>query len=136
MPKKKTHKVIVNYTIPFSVIGIASNKKTFVVSNELNRLLEINLSLVHPVELLINENKKIFDTFSFQPDEADCIFSLISNHGTSGSLLENYHNLDYFFIISGSEQTNIDIVKILKNNKSSVFLAVTEIVIKAKKRKA
>ena len=135
MPKKKTHKLVVNYTIPYFVFGIVSGEKGFVVSNELNSLLELKLRLFNQIELIISGNAKSFETFSFKPEDSGVIYSLISISSKTGSLIEPYRNLDYFLVVSGTESPTINKKQIIENIKSPLILAFSEIVIKAKKEK-
>ena len=135
MPKKKTHKLIVNYTIPYFVFCISSTEKGFVVSNELNGLLELNLSLSKQIELLMGGNIKTFETFSFQPEDLSLMYTLISISSKTGSLMENYRNLDYFLIISGTDISTIMKPDIIRKMKSPLLITFTEIEIKLKKEK-
>jgi hypothetical protein len=135
MQKKKSHKLIVNYTIPFVVFGIASNEKGFVVSNELNTLLELNLSLTNQIEIIIGGNVKLFETFSFKSEDSVLVYSLISISSKAGPLLENYRNLDYFLIFSGTEISTINKEQIIEKIKSPLFLIFTEVEISSKKEK-
>ncbi|MBI5539767.1 MAG: hypothetical protein HY951_06885 [Bacteroidia bacterium] len=134
MAKKKSHKLIVNYSIPFTVFGIISSEKGFVVSNELNNLLNTNLSLTKQIELIINGNVKLFDAFSFRTDDTGMMYSLLSISSSTGPLIEFYKNIDYFLIISGTIET-INVKEIINNIKSPIFLAVSRVEIKQKKEK-
>lgn len=135
MPKKKSHKLVVNYSIPFMVYGISSNEKGFIISNELNNLIEIKLSLSKQIELLIAGNVKFFETFSFKNEDSGIMYSLISISSKAGPLIEFYKNLDYFLIISGTESSAINKKQIIEKIKSPLILAFSEIEVKAKKEK-
>lgn len=135
MAKKKSHKLIVNYSIPFNVFGIVSDEKGFVVSNELNNLLNINLRLTKQIELTVSGSVKLFDAFSFKTDDSSIIYSLISISSSTGPLIEFYKNVDYFLIVSGTEATVLNKKDIKNNIKSPLFLAISDVDIKIKKEK-
>jgi hypothetical protein len=135
MPKKKTHKLVVNYTIPYFIFGIVSCEKGVIVSNELNCLFELKLSLFNPIEIQAGGNIKSFERFSCQFDDSDINYSLISISSKTGPLIETYRDIDYFLIISGTESATINKEQILEKINSPLILAFSEIVIKTKKEK-
>lgn len=122
-----------NFDILFLTFGISTSEKIFVASIELNKLVKINLSLCKSVELERNNNKLSFSTFSFNNDDCNLNYSLISNKTKDGCLLENYKNLDYLFIVSSNEQNMLFKQDLLKKLHSEIFIVVSELKLTNKK---
>jgi hypothetical protein len=104
-----------------------------VVSNELNRILDINLIQLQTIKFLNGETSKEFNAYNYFSEENNFMFSILSNHGTEGALIENYRTLDYFLIISGENQPIADNQTIKKIKESQLFLAASYLSIKSQK---
>jgi len=125
MGSKIVHKLIIEKPISFLAIGIASHEKIFVVSNELNRIFNINLDRLQTIDHIKSDTHKKFNAYSFNSDENGFLYSVLSNQGSEGVLIDNYRTLDYFFIISGESQPTADNCYITKMKESKLFLAVS-----------
>lgn len=136
MPIKKTNnKLTASFNISFLLFGISSSEKIFVASIELNKLINICLSLCKPLEIVQNNNKLSFSTFSFNNIDSGLNFSLISNKSKDGFLLDSYRNLDYLFIVSSNEQNVLYKQDLLKKMQSEIFIVASEIKITNKKER-
>ena len=125
MGSKIVHKLKIEKPISFLVIGIASHEKIFVVSNELNRIFSISLDRLQTIDHIKGNTHKQFNAYSFNSDENGFLYSVLSNQGSEGVLVDNYRTLDYFFIISGESQPTADNCYITKMKESKLFLAVS-----------
>lgn len=135
MESKIVHKLKMHKPISFLVAGIASHEKIFVVSNELNRLFNINLENLQTVEIIKGVVYKKFNAYSYTCEESGFLYSILSNQSSEGVLIDNYKTLDYFFIISGDSQPTDDNMHISKLKKSKLFLASTYLEISSPKEK-
>ena len=90
---------------------------------------------IEEIELLIGGNIKLFEAFSYKPDDSNIMYSIVSISSKTGPLIENYRNLDYFFIISGVESATINKRQIIDKVKSPIFMTSTVVEIKLKKEK-
>ena len=125
MGSKIVHKLKIEKPISFLAIGIASHEKIFVVSNELNRIFSINLDRLQTIDHIKGDTHKQFNAYSFNSEENGFLYSVLSNQGSEGVLVDNYRTLDYFFIISGESQPTADNCYITKMKESKLFLAVS-----------
>lgn len=127
MANKIVYKLKIQKPISFLVAGIASHEKIFVVSNELNRLCNINLNHLQTIDYIKGDAHKHFNAYSFTSEENGFLYSILSNNGSEGVLIDTYRTLDYFFIISGDFQPVADNLMINKIKKSKLFFATSYI---------
>ena len=125
MNNKKIHKLHFQKKLSFIVTGISSQDQIFVVSNKLNKILDISLEKLQTITYFDGENQKEFNAYSFFSNENNCVYSLLSNHCAEGVLIEKFRMLDYFFIISAENHPldNGELIRKIKDSKC--FLAIT-----------
>ncbi|HTB05966.1 MAG TPA: IPExxxVDY family protein [Bacteroidia bacterium] len=90
-------RLIVEYDYDFCLIGIACHEKDYRLCWTLNTLLQINLSKKDD-HLSANSSHSLFH---YNQEQLFREYYLVSNRGTSGMLVEEHRQVDYFFIARG-----------------------------------
>ncbi len=88
----------------FSLIGISSHSKDYRLCWSVNNVLGTSFVKKDDlkVELLKSHEISLFSFYEHEDEENFNIQYIISNTGTSGNLLPEYRNLDYFWMIKGN----------------------------------
>jgi len=127
MDNKKIHKLHLHKQLSFVVAGISSQEQIFVVSNELNRILNITLEKLQTIVYFDGIKNRKYNAYSFFPGENGCVYSLLSNRGIEGVLFDKFRMLDYFFIISAENHPIAENGMIKKIKDSKCFLSVSHV---------
>ncbi len=98
-----TKKLSIDNDYEFSLIGIASHSKDYRLCWSLNTELKTSFSKQADlkVELIKIREISFFSFYEFEEEENFNSHYIIGNSGTSGLLLPEHKNLDYFWMIKG-----------------------------------
>lgn len=135
MSEKKVHKLNLQTPFNYAVAGIVSHEKIFILSNEIKRITKLNLDNLITVQSSQNEMVKSFNAYSSNPDENNIVFSLLSNRGTEGILLDGHKSLDYFLVLSSENELAFDLSFLKKLKGSKLILAISTIEMQTIKQK-
>jgi hypothetical protein len=104
-PKRRVHKLSLDDSGNFYLIGIASHENDYRISWAMNHSLNWNLAktddfrINHP-KLKVEVN---YSRYHFS-DAEGLNFDLISNKSEKGFLLPEYKNIDYILKVSGEDE--------------------------------
>ncbi len=104
IPKKMaTKKLFIDNDYEFSLIGIACHSKDYKLCWNINKELKTFFEKKEDlkVELVKQHEMSHFSIFEFEDEENFNSHFIIANNGTSGQLLPEHKNLDYFWMIKG-----------------------------------
>lgn len=136
MGEKKIHKLNLQKSFSFQIVGIVSHEQIFILTNEISRFTNIQMDELVSLRIVQNDVMKCFNAYNSIPDENDIMFSLISNRSSEGFLEESHKSLDYFLVLSSENQISIEntLIKKIKGLKQILAISVLEInTIKQKK---
>jgi len=88
----------------FSLVGISSHSKDYRLCWSLNTALGTNFTKLDDlrVELIKSHEVSFFSFYEFEDEENFATHYILANNGSSGFLLPEHKNLDYFWMIKGS----------------------------------
>lgn len=101
--KKKLHKLNVNARPEIYIIGISSHENDYRLCWAINNQLGYKFSRSSNLEVYnekISENQ-VFSVYSFNEDEYEIKYYLVSNTSQNGFLLPEYRNVDFIFVVQG-----------------------------------
>lgn len=98
-----TKKLLIENDYEFSLIGISSHSKDYRLCWNLNNQLQTKFEKRNDlkVELIKQHEISLFSIFEFEDEDNFTTHFIISNNGSSGMLLPEHKNLDYFWMIKG-----------------------------------
>ena len=101
--KKRTHKLNVEARPESHIIGISSHENDYRLCWAINGQLGFKFSRSANLEVYnekISENQ-VFSVYSFNEDEYEIKYYLVSNTSQNGFLLPEYRNVDFIFVVQG-----------------------------------
>lgn len=98
-----TKKLSIDNDYEFSLVGISSHSKDYRLCWSLNTALQTKFTKKEDlkVELVKMREISLFSFYEFEEEENFNFHYIIGNSGTSGLLLPEHKNLDYFWMIKG-----------------------------------
>ena len=105
------------------IIGISSHQKDYRLSWAINNISNLKLTKTndYTVTNKKDNSRKYFSIFLYI-NKADTCFRLISNKSESGILSHRYKNIDYFLLVSNTDDF-LEVDDILNNiNKLDVII--------------
>lgn len=121
----------------FSLVGISSHSKDYRLCWSINNNLGTSFTKQEDlkVELIKTHELSHFSFYEYEDEENFNKQYIISNTGTSGNLLPEYRNLDYFWMVKGNftKQNMRDLLEGL--SKIEVVIACLELDVSSLKSK-
>jgi len=114
-----TKKVIKANTVPrpkYVVLGIASHEKSYVLSWELGKILELEFAASENIEI-VNRKDDVKTVEVFEASDNHILYRLISNISTEGTLLPSQKNIDFLLLMHHAEKS--DGLQVLERIKAS-----------------
>lgn len=104
----------------FLLLGIISYEKDYRISWEINEFLEMDLERVddHVVKHKKSGGDLHFSCFVYSDESAYVNYKLLSNRSEMGPLIESLKNIDYFLVVMGEYNGNLETE--LKKNLSKL----------------
>lgn len=128
MAKKKLHKLNLEYTPDFVLIGVASHENDYRLSWSLNN--EFGFKFVKTDDLIVyNSKHKLEVSFSkyFLESKPELNAYLISNKSESGFLLPKHKNIDFIIKVNINEE--MDFINSFINNIKKVDIVITAFIL-------
>lgn len=93
----------VEYDYDFQLVAICCHSKDYRISWYLNNALGIALEKdIKNIEIELNDSPSIHTIYRFCNKNTQALYKLISNRGTSGLLVQEHKNVDYFLMIENN----------------------------------
>ena len=129
MNKKKIHKLTINNTFDFHLIGLASHENDYRLSWAINSNLHFNLIQTEPHQVTNKKNEAIlnFNVFEHEDEDTFVRYLLISNRNENGILIPELKNFDYFLEVKGDFNEND--IQSLKQRLNSIDIIQTCMII-------
>ncbi|MFN8240644.1 MAG: IPExxxVDY family protein [Bacteroidales bacterium] len=88
----------------YVLLGIASTEPDYKLSLLLNRILNLSLRNVNPVEIAFEDGRHLsFSRFTSHSEELESTCSLIANRTGNDFLIRKLNKIDYFLLIHSPE---------------------------------
>lgn len=96
-------KLLVEYDFDFTLIGVSCHIEDYKFCWNVNKKLEMNFLREEDLEITGKSTKKnsAFSIYSWENEENYTSYFILSNKGSSGYLVPEHKNIDYFFLIKG-----------------------------------
>jgi len=126
LEKKKTHKLVGDFKIPFSIYAISCTENQIKTVWNINKSLEINLcDLNTPITAYNSE--LFFPVFSDKSTFPEYTFNLIGNKSQEALLVKELPNIDFILEIIGEMSIQEKNAFIIKLKKMQGITAVIEV---------
>ena len=109
----KQFKINAFRTTKLSILGISSAEKAYKLCWELNEGYNYQLKSTQAHQVYLKNQSVIeFPLFVDQESEEEVNYYFLSNHSNGNTLSQQYHPVDYFFIVRGElEQKQLQLLK-------------------------
>jgi hypothetical protein len=100
---RKVHKLAVRPDYEFFLIGIASHENDYRLSWALNMTFGFNFSRINNLSVGSNQLSSIreFSVFSYEDEDSQMRYNLVSNRCNDGFLIDEMKNIDFWLQIFG-----------------------------------
>lgn len=119
-----------------SLVGLSTAMKPFQVAWHLNTAFGWDFKRDEDLALFMRRNKQLcqFQKFSCELLELESIVYLVANNGSSGKLVPEYKQLDYFMLFDEGSELLDGVVLVRHLKKLNLFGAVIPIEVNEKLR--
>jgi hypothetical protein len=97
-------KLQVEYDFDFTLLGISCHESDYRFGWMLNKATGMNFLKEEDLVVPIKDKQSAHSIFSCEIEENFCTYHIIANKGTSGLLIPESRNTDYFLVIKGPVQ--------------------------------
>lgn len=128
-PKKKVHKLILEFETDFKLIGIASHENDYRLSWAINKALSFELAKINDLAIKHPKHKTEvnYSMYNYNDDVEYINYHLISNKSEKGFLLPEMKNIDFLIKVSGNPE--IDFLNDLITKLKKVDIIITAFLI-------